>query len=161
MRVVIYARKATRAAGRCSPPGKPVKRQIDSKERVISMNRGIHLRTAMGVVILGVVGSTTPVLGQSLADVAKKSEEQRTKSDNTPATKVYTNKDLPSTAAASGPGIQPLTPETLEAAKAEAGGKEPVSDPLMIRLKSARFLRRSPELDHFCSPEMTQPQSTI
>ncbi len=101
--------------------------------------------------LVGTIMATTALHAQSLADVARKTEEEQVKSADTKkagkpsATKVYTNEDLRSTSWDGGPfgnggGIQPLTQGTFEAARAAAASLDTgLNSPVMIRLRSAAF----------------------
>ena len=68
-------------------------------------------RVLLSTVLVATFTATAALHAQSLADVAKKTDEERAKAANAPA-KVYTNKDLdtPATAAAHAVGDKPPAP---------------------------------------------------
>lgn len=75
--------------------------------------------TCAAVLMLAALAAACSIHAQSLADAAKKAEENGKAAQTSPS-KVYTNKDLPSASVARSGGIQPLTPDNFSAAKAEA-----------------------------------------
>ncbi len=76
----------------------------------------LHIPALLTIVALGL--GSAPVLGQTLADVAKKEEERRKTAK--PADKTYTNKDLGTLPAGTPPPPAPAKP----AASTDAAAKE-------------------------------------
>jgi hypothetical protein len=88
----------------------------------------LHIPALLAIVAIG--AGSAPVLGQTLADVARKEEERRKTAK--PADKTYTNKDLGALPPGTPPPPPPAKPATTDSPAAKEpekpGEKEPVKD---------------------------------